>query len=101
MLTTNGDYTEPTSITLQKAIENCKKMLNEKTIDTITNYDNPKVQEVVANEQPAIVFFDKSTKDERMLYRVTFNTIHDGLLGPIVFYVDKSNGNVVGGESRE
>lgn len=100
-LTSNDDYTEPASITSQKAIENSKKMLDEKTIKTIINYDNPKVQEVVANKQLSIVYFDKSVKDGRLLYRITFNTIHDGLLGPVVFYVDKLSGNVVGGEYRE
>ncbi len=99
-LTPNGDYIEPASITPQKAIENSKNMLDEKIIETITNYDNPKVQEVVANEQLSIFYFDKSVKDGRLLYRITFNTVHDGLLGPVVFYVDTLSGNVVGAEYR-
>lgn len=91
----------PVEITEQTAIENVTKMLDEKSIKTIKNLDNPKIEEIVFNTQPFLHYFDEKTdivgKD---LYKITFNTTQDGLLGPIVFYVNKTNGKVIGIDYR-
>ncbi len=93
---------EVLEITSQTAIENVKKTLDKKSIETITNFDNPKIEEVVFDEQPSIYLLDdKVDVVGKNLYKITFNTTQDGLLGPMVFYVDKLNGNLVGADYRE
>ena len=37
----------------------------------------------------------------KTVYKITFNTTQDGLLGPIVLYVDKYNAKVIGTDFRE
>ena len=37
----------------------------------------------------------------KSLYKITYNTELDGLLGPITFYVDKMSGIVIGADYRE
>lgn len=89
-------------ITEQMAIENVKKTLDERTVATITNFDNPKVEEVIFKTKPSIYLFDENTNVVgKGLYKITFNTEQDGLLGPIVFYVDKLNGDLIGADFRE
>ncbi len=93
---------EVLEIAPQTAIENVKKNLDKKSIETITNFDNPKVEEVVFDARPSIYFFDdKVDIAGKNLYKITFNTTQDGLLGPMVFYVDKSNGDLIGADYRE
>jgi len=90
------------SVSPQTAIEIAKSKLDEKSIETITNFDNPKVEEMVADTQLSIYCFEeKADIVGKELYEITFNTIHDGLLGPIVFYVDKMNGTLIGAGFRE
>lgn len=92
----------PTEITPQKAIEIVKKELDAKSIETITNFDNPEVEEIVFNKQPSIYLFeDDFYVIDKELYKVTFNTTMDGLLGPIAIYVDKASGALVGADFRE
>ncbi len=94
-------YVPAVEITPQTAIENVKKKLDKKSIKTITNFDNPKIEEVVFDTQPSIHYFeDKIDIVEKDLYKITFNTTQDGLLGPMVFYVDKSSGVIIGTEYR-
>ncbi|MBQ3593041.1 MAG: hypothetical protein II982_01615 [Clostridia bacterium] len=92
---------KPVEITKQTAIENVTKMLDEKSIEIIINLDNPKIEEIVFDTQHFLHYFEENTdivgKD---LYKITFNTTQDGLLGPIVFYVDKENGKVLGTDYR-
>ena len=83
------------------AIENVKKMLDEKSIKTITNFDNPEIEEMVFDTQPFMHYFEEKTDIiGKTLYKITFNTTQDGLLGPLVFYIDKSSGDVIGVEYR-
>ncbi len=87
----------PAEITEQTAIENVTKMLDEKSIETIINLDSPKIEEIVFDTQPFLHYFEEKTDiTGKDLYKITFNTTQDGLLGPFVFYVDKSNGKVLG-----
>ncbi len=94
-------YVPPVEITPQTAIENVKKKLDKKSIETITNFDNPKIEEVVFDTQPSLYYFeDKIDIVGKVLYKITFNTTQDGLLGPMVFYVDKLSGVLIGAEYR-
>ena len=93
---------EVLEITPQTAIENVKKKLDKKSIETITNFDNPKIEEVVFDTQPSIYLFDdKYDIVGKDLYKITFNTTQDGLLGPMVFYVGKVDGEIIGADYRE
>lgn len=84
------------------AIKKAKDSLSKKSIETITNFDNPKIEEVVFDTQPSIYYFeDKINIAGKPLYKITFNTTMDALLGPMIFYVDRSNGNLIGTEYRE
>ena len=84
------------------AVESVKKTFDEKTMETVTNFENPKVEEVVFKKQPAIYYFDSEINlVGKSVYKITFNTTQDGLLGPMVFYVDKSGGELIGIEYRE
>ncbi len=91
----------PAEITSQAAIDAVKKTLDKKSIETITNFDNPKVEEVVFDSNPFIIYFgEKVNLVGKQIYKITFNTTSDGLLGPLVFYVDKLNGKLIGANPR-
>ena len=93
---------EAQEISPQAAIEIAKNELNEKSIETIINYDNPNIEEIVADTNLSICCFEENVDIVgKELYKISFNTIHDGLLGPIVFYVDKMGGKLIGAEFRE
>ena len=63
----------------------------------ITNYDSPKVEIVKFEDNSQIAFWGKAKNIAgKELYRITFNTEQDGLLGPDVWYVVKSTGKMVG-----
>lgn len=92
-----GERQGSPEITPQKAVDTVSERLDEKTIETIKNLDSPEVEEIVFNKKPSIYFLEENTHIiGRKLYKITFNTTQDGLLGPIVFYVDKSNGEIIG-----
>lgn len=88
-------------ITPKQAASLAVEKLDDKSKETITNLDNPKVEEHVFEKQPFIGFFDgKKNLKGKKVYKVTFNTTQDGLLGPIVLYVDMQ-GKVIGTDFRE
>ena len=63
----------------------------------ITNYDSPKVEIVKFEDNLQISFWGKAKNIiGKELYQITFNTEQDGLLGPDVWYVEKSTGKMVG-----
>ena len=94
-------YTPSEEITSQEAIELVKKALDEKSRITITNFDNPKIEEVVFDSKPSIAYFEKKVNIVgKSLYKITFRTTNDGLLGPIVIYVDKVKGKLIGTNYR-
>ncbi len=100
--TWGNDYVPPEGITPEKAIEYAKQVLDDKSKETIQNFKNPKVEEVVLKKAASIYLFEEKTEIVgSKLYKITFDTTQDGLLGPIVFYVDKLNGEVVGMDYRE
>ncbi len=96
------EYHQSVGITQEEAVENIKKILDDKSKATITNYDNPKTEEIVFDTEMSIYCFEeKSNFDGKNIYKITFNTTQDGLLGPIVCYVDKLTGVLIGADFRE
>jgi len=86
-----------TDITPQAAIENVKNMLDDKSKGAIINFDSPEIEEVVFDEAPSIHYLgNKTDVIGKSLYKITFRTTQDGLLGPMVIYVDKANGKIIG-----
>ncbi len=91
---------ESKEITQQTAIETVKTKLDKNSKEVITNLDNPKVEEVTFYTPPSIAYFEeKNSIVGKNLYKITFTTT-DNLLGPMVFYVDKSNGKLIGTDFR-
>lgn len=91
-----------TGITEEQAVANARAMLREKEIETIINLDNPKIEDVVFEEKPPFYLFDENKYIAgNGLFKITYNTELDGLLGPITFYVDKVSGIVIGCDLRE
>ena len=89
-------------ITTEQAVKNAREKLSDKEIETIINLENPKIEEVVLKGDTSIYLFDESfDTTEKSLYKITYNTELDGLLGPITFYVDKMSGIVIGADYRE
>lgn len=96
------DYTPPVGISPESAIENVKQKIEDKNKETITNFDHPKIEEFVFQEQPSIYCFDhKINLVGKRVYKITFHTTQDGLLGPMVFYVEKQSGEMIGMDFRE
>lgn len=89
-------------ITTEQAVKNAREKLNDKEIETIINLENPKIEEVILKGDTSIYLFDESIDAKgKSLYKITYNTELDGLLGPITFYVDKMSGIVIGVDYRE
>ena len=95
------DYAPP-EISPQAAVDAIMEKFDVKSIKTITNLDNPKIEEIVFESEPSIYRFDKKKPlVGKPLYKITFNTTQDGLLGPMVYFVDKISGEILGAEFRE
>ncbi len=89
-------------ITTEQAVKKAREKLSDKEMETIINLENPKIEEVVLNGDASIYLFDESFDvSGKRLYKITYNTELDGLLGPITFYVDKMSGIVIGADYRE
>ena len=89
-------------ITTEQAVKNAREKLSDKEIETIINLENLKIEEVVFKGDTSIYLFDESIDATgKSLYKITYNTELDGLLGPITFYVDKMSGIVIGADYRE
>ena len=109
-LVANQSNNEPSkAITAETAIKTARNILDKKSKETIISLDNPKVEEVVFDSEHYMLYFDENDKlsqkpfykiQGKTLYQITFNTTQDGLLGPIVVYVDKSNGKLIGVDFR-
>lgn len=97
-------YLPADSATINSYIESCKALLEQEEVTGIINYDNPIVlyQTLPENGYYSLVddYYSVQTSEEGYCYSVTFNTVSDDILGPIVFYVDVA-GTVVGAAYRE
>ncbi len=73
---------------LIEKVNTCKKYLDEKLPnEEVTNYDSPSVRVTELPESYASLTDGKKAKAGEPCLEVMFNTKHDGVLGPIVFYV--------------
>lgn len=98
----NAEIESISIITTEQAVKNAREMLSDKEIETIINLENPKIEEVILEGDTSIYLFDEDfDTTEKSLYKITYNTELDGLLGPITFYVDKMSGIVIGADYRE
>ncbi len=89
-------------ITQKEAIKNARTIITFAQLETIKNIDNPKVEEIYFTDYPSI-YYVKDHNDilNKKVYKITYNTMYDELIGPIVIYVDGENGDVIGSEVRE
>ena len=95
------DYAPPV-ISSQAAIDSIVAQLDERSKKNIINLDNPGLEEVFFESDPHIYCFsDRKKVIGKLLYKITFNTEQDGILGPMVFFVDVISGELVGAEYRE
>ncbi len=85
-------------ITPEVAISIAKEFVYEdKEKSGIINFDNPKLEEVVFETLPQIAYIGRKTDiAKKPLYKITFNTDQDGLLGPVVVYINKKGGKIIG-----
>ena len=96
------NYELPVGITKEEAVKIAQNDINEIEKTTIINFENPTVEELVLDEKVSFYLFNANEDVEgKKVYRITFNTEQDGLLGPIVYYVDKDNGQLLGLDYRE
>lgn len=82
-----------------EAIEIVKKYyeLFEGEKKGILNYDNPEVEIVKFEDNLQVSFWGKTKNIAgKELYKITFHTGQDGLLGPEVWYVQKDTGEMIG-----
>lgn len=85
----------------QIAVDKVLKELAEKTRKTITNIDNPIVEECVFDKKLSMYFFNKEVGlIGKNVYKITFNTTQDRILGPLVIYVDKEKNDIIGIQMR-
>ena len=89
-------------ITPEQAALKVINHMEPRLASSITNLDNPKIEEVVfADDIPFYYFVNESFVLGKTLYKITFSTDQDGLLGPLIYYVDKESGITVGFDYRE
>jgi len=96
------NYKLPVEITKEEAVKIAQNDIKGIEKSTIINFENPTVEELVLDEKVSFYLFnaDENIKGKNA-YRITFNTEQDGLLGPIVYYIDKDNGKLLGLDYRE
>ena len=97
------NYAHPIEdVTKEEAVKIAQNDINEIEKSTIINFENPTVEELVLGEKVSFYLFnvDENIKGKKA-YKITFNTEQDGLIGPIVYYVDKDNGKLLGLDYRE
>ncbi len=85
-----------------RAITVVRNRLEQKTIDTITNFDTPIIEKITLKQNPSIIYAEGvADLVGKEVYKVTFHTKYDAQLGPIITYVDVKSGEILGAEVRE
>lgn len=75
--------------------------LDDERKESIINMDNAKIEKVTYKEDYFVVSNEGSINiKDKVVYKVTFDTSAE-VLGPIVIYVDKNNGEVLGTDIRK
>ena len=92
--------------TLEESNDNIKMIaynwLDDTNKESIINMEKAKVEEVLREEQYfAAVNEDEVGVNGEIVYRVTFNTVCDEILGPIVIYLNKDNLSILGMDIRK
>lgn len=72
--------------------------ISEESKETIVGEWNEASVEKASYEQIPII---KSDKRSEHVYKVTFKTTHDALLGPICLYIDSDTNKVIGLNARK
>ena len=95
-------YELPTETTKEDAIKIAQNDINKIEKATIINFKNPTVEELVLDENMSFYLFDADENIKgKKAYKITFKTEQDAFLGPIVYYIDKDNGKLLGLDYRE
>lgn|GEM_PF-6338598 len=86
--------TEPAELTAKGAAKIARAHLksggSQQTLDTITNFNSPSVARM-----------DGYGPQKQGVWKVTFTTTQDPLLGSITLYLDRHTGDVLGGDPRD
>ncbi|MFA9377898.1 MAG: hypothetical protein ACERKZ_14250 [Lachnotalea sp.] len=101
----NMDSTESRNdemISQDQAISTAQLDISEETKAMITNYDTPEVEEITFSEEPNISKVEGAGEMVgNDFYTVTFHTTEEEIVGPIVYYIGKTNGKIYGGDWQE
>lgn len=93
---------QETSLKQEEAINIAKEELTKEEKESITDFENPVVEEMSFTKEPNIYKYDNTgSMIDKQVYKITFHTKQDNLLGPIVFYIDVIDGQIYGMDYRE
>ena len=93
---------QETSLKQEEAINIAKEELTKEEKESITDFENPVVEEMSFSKEPDIYKYDNTgSMIDKQVYKITFHTKQDNLLGPIVFYIDVIDGQIYGMDYRE
>lgn len=93
---------QETLLKQEEAINIAKEELTKEEKESITNFENPVVEEMSFTKEPNIYKYDNTeSMIDKQVYKITFHTKQDNLLGPIVFYIDVIDGQIYGMDYRE
>ncbi len=90
-----------TVISEKECVTVCQNYLSEnnsEAVKTITDWDNPAVETI--KELPNDYHKTADVTNSDNYYEVTFTTTEDGVLGPIILFLDEE-GNIIGQGIRE
>lgn len=93
---------QETSLKQEEAINIAKEKLTKEEKESITDFENPVVEEMSFSKEPDIYKYDNTgSMIDKQVYKITFHTKQDNLVGPIVFYIDVIDGQIYGMDYRE
>ncbi len=105
----NDENANKTPIPTEEIVEMLQADIRQNDLDaeqknerTITNFDDPDIQIMTLQDETSYFYKidDGIRLDGKEVYKVTFHTESDGLLGPIVYYVDCYTGQIYGMDFR-
>ena len=93
---------EEEGINQNEAVKIAQKKLTKDEKESVTNFETPNVEQINFAEEPSIYKYDKEKNMVgKQVYKITFYTDQDELLGPIVLYLDALDGQIYGEDYRE
>jgi hypothetical protein len=72
-----------------------KKQISDSAKKEIVNINNPKVEDIVLRKAKGISILVDYSIVGKELYKVSYETKNDAILGPIIYYVQKNDGKIV------